>query len=165
MVKFLKDRELVEIYKFKEKYKEFELEEIDKLFVLSETLLNIIVDFPALQQTFDNYKELSLQEIIDLLKKDKVDFHCVRKKLKNLTYLTEIEQIHLSEATEKLFLLKFMGKLLGDWHDLDVFFNELDLMRNEKKISEINHRKMIKNLKEQQSHIVEEFHQKFEELK
>ena len=164
MIKFLKEKELVEIHKFKEKYKKFELEEIDKLFVFSETLLNIIVDFPGLQQTFNIYKELSLQEIIDLLKKDKVDFHSVRKKLKNLTYLTEIEQIHLLETTEKLFLLKFLGKLLGDWHDLDVFLNELDLMQNEKKISEINHRKMIKNLKEQQRFIVEEFYQKFEEL-
>lgn len=150
---------------FKKNQGQFEQIEINRLFFLSETNLKIIVDFPALQQTFDIYKEISLQKLAVLLMLPQVNFHTVRKKVKSLTYLTEIEQIQQTGPSQNLLLLKLMGKLLGEWHDLKIFYQKLFFLKNKKLIMEANFQKTAKNIEEQQKTIIVHFHERLEEYK
>lgn len=163
---FLRSKEKSGIKKFKEKGNTFDTNKIKQLFNFSEALLKIIIDFPGLQLAFDNYKENRHHKIRCLLKnkKQKVDFHQVRKRVKDLTYLTEIQQIQPDETNDELVLLKLLGRKLGDWHDIEFFLKELSFIKSEKKKPEEYFREIEAKLKHEQQSIIDEFYRKYEGL-
>ncbi|RLD67479.1 MAG: hypothetical protein DRI95_04755 [Bacteroidetes bacterium] len=164
---FLKLQERSEIRKFKQKANTFNAEQIRDLFNFSEALLKIIIHFPGLQIAFDSYKENRRNKIRSLLKRDKpkVEFHQVRKRLKDLTYLTEIQQLPSDETNEELLNLKLLGKRLGDWHDLEVFLDELNYLKSEKKKPEVDFEEIEAKLKQQQQVIIDEFYKEYANLR
>ena len=164
---FLRLKEKSGIEKFKEKSNTFDPDRIKHLFNFSESLLKIIIFFPGLQIAFDSYKENRQHKIRSLLKRDKqkVEFHKVRKRIKDLTYLTEIQQVQSDETNEELAHLKLLGKKLGDWHDLEVFLNELSYLKSEKKKPVVDFEEIEAKLKQQQQRIIDEFYKEYDNLK
>ena len=133
---------------------------------LTEALLKTIVDFPNLQTTFNNYKKnryLSIQNLINE-KKSAIDYHRVRKRIKDLTYLTEIQQTKLNIANNELILLKQLGTKLGDWHDLKVFLSELKLFKDCKKKKLAFYTEIENKLKQKQQVIIDEFYIEYKQL-
>ncbi len=154
------------IKKFREKGVTFNVNEIDQLFNFSEAVLKIIIDFPDLQQAFENYKNNRQQKIQTLLKsaKNKIDFHQIRKRIKDLTYLAEIQQIQIEKPNNEVIHLKQLGKKLGDWHDLEVFLNELNSIKSKQKKTGDDIEKIEVKLKQQQEKIIDEFYLRYNEF-
>jgi len=148
------------IKKFREKGVTFNVNEIDQLFNFSEAVLKIIIDFPDLQQAFENYKKNRQQKIQTLLKnaKNKVDFHQVRKRIKDLTYLAEIQQIQIEKPNDEVIHLKLLGKKLGDWHDIEVFLNELSSVNYKQTKTTGDFKEIKTKLKQQQQVIIDQFY-------
>jgi len=164
--KYLRKKEKSGMQNLKDKTNTFDTKKINHLLGFSEALLKIISDFPGLQASFDNYKKNRLVKINNLLKikNQKVEFHKVRKRIKDLTYLTEIQQIQSEKANNELVLLKLLGRKLGDWHDIEVFLNELSLTKSEKKKTEEDFNKIKVKLKQQQQVIIDEFYVNFQKI-
>ncbi len=160
---FINLKEESGIQKFKEKGATFELEKINHLFNFSENLLKIIIAFPDLKSTFANYKKNRQHKIDSLLKakNQEIDFHQVRKRIKDLTYLAEIQNLQSDESNNELANLKLLGRKLGDWHDIVVFLNEIANIKTEEQIPLADLIEIETKLKQQKQVIISEFYHEF----
>ncbi len=164
LFEFLKLKEKTGLRIFMQESKLFDITKINQLFNFSEALLKIIIEFEGLAKAFEDYKKNRQQKINNLLKsaKHKIDFHQVRKRIKDLSYLAEIQMIQASEPNSQIQYLKQLGKKLGDWHDFEVFLSELNTMNLAQKESIKNFKEIEEKLKQQQQVILNEFFLKYE---
>ncbi|MEN8121017.1 MAG: CHAD domain-containing protein [Bacteroidota bacterium] len=160
----LKSKEKLGIRDFKKKSNSFVAHEINHLFNFSEAVLKIIIDFPALPLAFDNYDDNRRQKIRCLLKSNEqnINFHKVRKKVKDITYLAEIQQIYEDKPNDELMLLKLLGRKLGDWHDIEVFLKGLATIKPDNQIMVADFKIIEKILKQKQQEIIDEFYKEYE---
>lgn len=77
------------------------------------------------------YKAIRIHKINLLLHNNNkyIDYHKIRKQIKQISYLTEIENIGSSYIPE-LENIKQLAKLLGDWHDITVFLKYAEKKQN-----------------------------------
>lgn len=121
---------------------------INKQFQKSENFIKSIQPNTDINNKIEKFYNKRLLSIEQILKQEKIDYHKIRKRIKELSYLTEILNIHTVKQNEKLNNLKQMGRLLGDWHDIDVFFKEHSLNNDDI---------ITKYLKEKQNRLISDF--------
>ncbi|OQY05335.1 MAG: hypothetical protein B6I20_01570 [Bacteroidetes bacterium 4572_117] len=163
---FLNSKENSGIEKFKKKGSTFDLIQIKYLFNFSEAIMKIIIEFTDLQVTFDNYILNRLNIIKKTLKKpkQKIDFHRLRKRIKDLIYLYEIKNTNLGKYKEPLDLLKLLGKTLGVWHDIEVFSDKLNNKESKKYLVPKNQFNLNIYLTERKKALIEEFYRQKSEF-
>ncbi len=129
----LKKQENIEIAYLKEFLSKFNYVKLKKQFQKAENTIQNTINYskPDIPISIKKYYDKRITLINRLLNKDKIDYHKIRKRIKELTYLTEIQSINIENTPEKLVHLKQMGKLLGDWHDIEVFLKERHFAQNE----------------------------------
>ncbi len=143
-----KKKENTKIEHLKEFLSEIDYIKINKQFQKSENSIKSVPANTDINTHIENYYNKCLAAIDQILKQEKIDYHKIRKKIKELTYLTEIQDIHMVKQNEKLNNLKQMGRLLGDWHDIDVFLKEQSLNNDDI---------ITKYLKEKQNSLISNF--------
>ncbi|MCF6241311.1 MAG: CHAD domain-containing protein [Bacteroidales bacterium] len=151
------EKEKTEIERLKNYLKKYNYFKLEKQFVKSEHLLEVKLketkaDFNILINKYFNNR---LEKIALLLNQDKIDYHKIRKRIKEPTYLTEIININTGNVPEKLILLKKLGKLLGDWHDIEVFIRE-------KKLN--TYKNIVNYLEEKQDSLIKDFNRYYTAL-
>lgn len=126
----LKKKESAEVQLIKIKLSKINELKLIKQLKKSKQLIDSIPTNTNINTYIADYFNKCVTDINQILEKDTINYHKVRKKIKALTYLTEIKIIQKTEQNEELNSLKQMGKLLGDWHDIDIFLKEQITSKN-----------------------------------
>ena len=128
----------------------FNYQKIEKQFLKAEEKIKRILENKDIGHFYDAYKANRLNKIKKLMNNPQPDYHKIRKRIKEIAYLTEIKE----QNSQELIALKQIGKELGNWHDIEVFLN----------IPYLKHLEIEKYYQTEQLRIIEEFNKLYAKL-
>lgn len=151
----LQKQENIEIAHLKAFLSKFNYIKLEMQFQKVEKTINAPINYSntEIYEGIRKYFHNRISMINQLLNKDIVDYHKIRKRIKELAYLLEIQYINTENASGKLEQLKQMGKQLGDWHDIEVFLKTQVFLQDNK---------VLYYLKEQQTKLLSGFKKNYE---